>query len=372
MYGINKYQHSLDKINPVNQLTHFFKSQLVKTIVDEWWWADFSYNLENKEKISNQLLESNVVWITQKWDVIIEISPSDDFPELKNEIYRLIEKSFELVWWNTWKWIKTDHYNDENFKQLVVVKNTASDHLLLSGYRYSLLSSSVDADGNLNTPMWNFFDFDKNSLSRLIDGNAIELWTAWVNKEIRKAYSIYGLHGIWDWLVYLYDKYQNKYFIWKMTIPSEDSQESYSVRSRDFAINYLDTYYSSWDFSKPVSVKSEFEYLPAKLELGNYGMSWNFSLDEKRIKEILISIDVKNINWLFPNMFPIYLHRINTLDYIWTVKNGNVCESGIIVDCDEIKEEEINWRRKNIEDWKSRFWNSPIKYWDYLAMSKSL
>ena len=101
-------------------------------------------------------------------------------------------------------------------------------------------------------------------------------------------------------------------------------------------------------------------------------MGWNFSVDEKNLKEMLKSIDPKNVNWLFPNMFPIYLDRINTLDYIWTVKNGNVCESGIIVDCNEIKEEVIASRKKNIDDWKSKFWETPIKYWDYLAMSKSL
>lgn len=365
MSDINKYRSSINRFNPVNQLTNFFKSQLVKTIVDEWWGADFSA-LEKKEKISKQLLEARIVWLTQKWDFILEISPEDDFPDLKNEVYRLVEKSFELVWWNTWRWIKTDRYNDENFKQLIVVKKTASDNLLLSWYRYSLVWSSINAEDKLNTPMWSFFDIDEDSLKKLDDGNAIELWTARVNKEIWRT-AVYGLHWIRDGLVYLHDTYKNQYFIWKMTIPAEDSPEGYSAKSRDFSIWYMDKFYSSGEFSKKIKPKSDFIYKSQDFDSNVADLDWNFSVDEKNLKEMLKSIDPKNVNWLFPNMFPIYLDRINTLDYIWTVKNGKVCESGIIVNCDEIKEEVINLRQKNIEDWKSKFGDQKIKYGEYLS-----
>ncbi len=373
MFNINRYNWSYknSKVNLLSQLIPFFNLQLVNTIVDGGGWADFFGSPENKEKISKQLLDANIVWLTQKWDAIIEISPEDNLPELKNEIYRLIEKSFSLVWWNTGKWIKTDHYNDENFKQLIVVRNTASDNLFLSWYRYSLVASAIDSENKLNTPMWTFFDFDKEALEKLVDGNAIELWTAWVNKDAGRV-SIYGLHGIRDGLVHLNDKYKNKYFIWKMTIPSEESPESYSTKSKDFSIGYLNKFYSLWSFHQQVKPKSDFVYSYQDFDSIIKDMNWNYSVDEKNLKEILKEIDPKNINWLFPNMFPIYLDRIKKLDYVGTVKNWNVCESGIIVDCDEIKEEVVNSRKKGIEDWKSKFGNSKIKYWDYLAMSKSL
>lgn len=353
-----------------DQLTSIISSQLHGVMIKKEWDGLFLVP-EFREKVLNQLLNSRVVWLTQKWDAIIEISPEDDSPELKNEIYRLVEKSFESVWWNTGKWIKTDHYNDESFKQLVVVKNTGSEHLFLSGYRYSLLSSSVNSAGELNTPMWNFFNIDEDSFKKLKDGNAIELWTAWVNKEIWRV-AIYGLHWIWDWLVYLHDKYQNKYFIWKMTIPSEDSPESYSAKSRDFSVWYMDKFYSSGEFSKKIQPKAEFIYSYKSIDSDMLNLNWNFSADEKNLKEILRYVDPENAKWLFPNMFPIYLDRINTLDYIWTVKNGNVCESGIIVDCDQIKEDVIGPRQKNLYDWVSKFGNQKVSYWEYLKLAKSL
>lgn len=370
MSDINKSKYFENNIvgHIINQLSHFYKSQIIENFAHKKAWADFclSENNENKEKVSKQLLEAHMVWLTQKWDALLEISPNDQLPELKNEIYRLVEKSFEIIWWSTGKWIKTDHFNDENFKQLIVVKKKDDDNMILSGYRYSLLKDCVDEKWNLNTPMWSFFDFDKSVIYELSKNNAIELGTAWVNKEIGRA-AIYGLHGIWDWLVYLYDRYQNKYFLGKMTIPSEDCIESYSKESRDFSINYLKKYYSSWEFSKLVFPSSKLEYCYPELDLDKYGMNWNFLLDEKQLREILISLDPKNKSWLFPNMFPIYLNRINMLDYIWTVKNWNVCESGIIVDRDQIKQDIISERKEVIDKWKYKFGDQKIKYGEYLS-----
>lgn len=366
MSDINKSNYfGNDIVGHINQLTHFNKTQLVNAIVNESWEADFPLS-ENKEKISSQLLEANMVWMTQKWDALLEIGPNDSFPELKNEIYRLVEKSFDIVWCSTGKWIKTDQFNDKNFKQLIVVKKKDSDNMILSGYRYSLLKDCIDYDWVLNTPMWSFFDFDKSAIDELSRNNTIELWTAWVNKEIWRS-AIYGLHWIWDGLVYLLDTYQNKYFIWKMTIPSEDCIESYSKESRDFSINYLKKYYSLWDFSQNVKPKPDFVYNPKDLDEYIDYMNWNYSVDEKQLKELLKKVDPKNANWLFPNMFPIYLDRIESLYYIWTVKNGKVCESGIIVDRDKIKQDIISERKETINQWKSKFGDQKIKYGEYLS-----
>lgn len=297
---------------------------------------------EEKQLLLQQDLLKSRILCVGKWNmVVLDIWWDKNLDNLKNEIYKLVEQTFQTIGWWTWLEVKTDKYN-EYFNQLIVTRLWEENKIkLLSWYRYlQWLKNEKKA-----TPMIDMFDIKDNSIlsdNNLLNNNlkVLELWTAWSVWALDKLEAMFSFVGTWNGLTELTSKYADEdMFIGKMTIPA-----NYNKRAIVFAIKYLGK----------VACKNDCGVLPKKsfdqsnilnqdeikeVENDISQLSLNYDEDKKQIKEILKKEEYWETSDL-PAMFPLYLDRFKKWEfyYIGTVQNGNVLESWIVVPVKALKD----------------------------------
>lgn len=346
-----------------DSLNHFFKDKIGDVFQQNKWWSINTQNIQNWLKAD--LLKAKILSIG-KWNmVILWISWDEDLPYLKNEIFKLIEETFETIWASTWTGIKTDKYND-SFSQLVVSKLWENNDVkLLSGYRYF---QWPEDRWSISTPISNMFDILKD-LILLENHKVLELWTAWSHNTLNKVESILSFSGTWSGLANLTSEYQNEdIFIGKMTIPAQ-----YDKRATIFAIKYLEKVASK--NACGVSPNSNIAFDENSfLDLEDFSdvlndvssLSWNYEQDRKIIKEILKQDKYVNVGDL-PAMFPLYLSRFKQWKFYYTgtVQNANVLESWIVVPMD--------WINDGVHKTYQSNWNWDCEWmtlWDYIEQQQ--
>lgn len=152
----------------------------------------------------------------------------------------------------------------------------------------------------------------------------LELGTAWGNSFIDPKRQSIGFGHMWHGLAALVNKYDNDYFIGKLTIPAQ-----YNPKARDFAINYLQNY-ALPPYCFDANPKAEYVYSPEAHDVSF--SSKNRSEDNVRIFAILNTPEYGNEKYL-PAMFPMYIPRLlpEKFHCIGTILNGKVRETGIVV-----------------------------------------
>lgn len=334
-------------------------------------WRGISDISTTQELISQQLLSSHVLGFTGKWKaVLLNILPDDSSPDLKNHIYELVEGSFGTIWGATGTGKKTDKYNDELFRQLVIVD---SNNTLMWWYRVAPVKENI-FDGQIHSPMGDFFQFNQNYLEYIKQNNYLELWTARINKQLDDRQKIYPLFGLWDGIAYLADEYKSNGFIGKLTIPTR-----YNADAADFTLSYLTKFFGTGVHDVATPKKDIYDYrvrhTDEKLKTFDtylQTLTGDYLKDEKPLQAILREICLASatpgqLETRFPNMFPMYLSRLSSLHYMGTIKNGNVSESWIGVSISDIHDSVRETHFGVVEKRKKQFGKEKMSLREYLV-----
>ena len=214
--------------------------------------------------------------------------------------------------------------------------------------------------------MGDFFHFSEDTIKHFIENKYIELWTARANKEVLLSRNT--LSHLRDGIAYLCDKYQSGWFIGKMTISA-----LYDEVAAAFALFYLEKFFSSKSLGEAPYPKKEVEYLWREgrsdeiMTLFNTCMthftgdfSWH---DRRQVRDI---IKLFSNAPRFPDMFPFYFDKLETLDYIWTIQNGKVREAWIVVDKSKVKKDQAEKHFANVEKWKAEAEGAQLTVAEYV------
>lgn len=282
--------------------------------------------------IKNELLDATVVTSTVDNNLIIDVGLSDGKKHLLYEIYRVVEQCFRSIGGWTLAPIKDDSAN-KTFRYTVTIHHNeeTKENTIVAFYRYASWKDCFK-DGELKTPMTSFWDFDPAFIQQYKD-SILELGTAGYNVELfttdKERLLKKALLSSRTGLAQIVKKQWSKHFVGKMTIES-----NYPENCRNLLLAYLD----KWRRKSPPSAspKSEYEYI-SEYVLPDW-LTWDYAGNDKRIlKDELKRISnnkIKRAPWMFDE----YLNRIPDFEYLGTVKNGNVYESGIFVAVDDVDE----------------------------------
>ncbi len=280
----------------------------------------------------------------------------DKFDNIFNQ-FVLINEKWEILWW-----YRFSNIQDAMQKQGITKKNENKE--------------KIDTN-QINTPMGEYFTFNPQWLEENKE-STIELGTAYINQELA---NIYTMSDNIKALGMMINKYNNKKYLGKMTIPT---QEHYNLNAADFAIYYLEKFFK--DQEKNLTPKDPYVYTvdEQKKELfdeiikdGKYQLSGNWKKDEKEIRNLFTRN--KNIFWntkRFPWMFGTYLGMSSEFTYHGSIKNPDgTIEAGITIDTDTISDD---FRDKYIETTKETVENfqdpkdpsKQITFWEYLEQKQ--
>ena len=315
--------------------------------------------------IHADLLDTSIVTNTGKWgNVIIDVSSADG-RRLLYELYRLIENCFDSIGWWTGNIIKDDKFN-KKFRQLVTVHPDVRKDNIISFYRYGLWKDCINEAGEVETPMNSFWNFSQEFMETHKD-KLLELWTAGFNVDLKgtewQNLLAFAHHSSRTGLAWAVKEHNIEYFIGKMTIPAD-----YPPECRDLIIAYLEQWFKKDDSS---SAMPKSPYIPtANLPEGLSGLY-------KEDKELLVAELSRLSGWkitTLPGMFDEYLKRIPHMEYIWTVKNWWVYESGmvsVVNDVDvETRENHYKVVDKRRNEHPENTWR--IRFGDYQIPSKKV
>lgn len=279
------------------------------------------------------------------------------------------------------EWIKHDKY-DKIFQQFLSInhekgKDNKKIYAILWGYRFARISDLISTKTNkweenwknnnqTNSPMGDYFKFNEQWLKENKD-KIIELGTAYTNPNIwRKRF--FAMYDNVQALGYIANKFQNKYYMGKMTIPT-----NYNRNAANLMIYYLEKFYNSDEPN--FTPKKDYKYNISREDKESFDKIFeeneikgkrNRKNDEKKLHEI-IKRKWKQIG--DPGMFGIYLNMSDNLEYYWTISNPDgTLESAITINPQTVNEKtkkEIIEKTKDRSAFVSPNWED-LSFWEYL------
>lgn len=292
------------------------------------------------EPVSKALLKSELtpereLRTTNKSNNEIYIVTAQDSPNVMTEIGRLREIAFRSAGGGTGKAVDIDQFDtmENGCRQLIVWNPEAEE--IIGGYRYLFGRDwKIDSDGQPILATGHMFHFS-DEFMRDYAPLTVELGRSFVSLEYqnvrRNTKSIFALDNLWDGLGALTVLNPDcKYFFGKMTM-----YPSFSKRGRDMILYFLRKHFGDKD-----NLMTPME--PLKIETPDSELANIFYEEDFKKDYRILNHEVRQLGYNIPPLVNAYMNLSPTMKFFGTAINyefGDVEESGILIDVDEIFEE---------------------------------
>lgn len=289
----------------------------------------------SKELLKSELTEDRLLRTTNKSHNDIYVVTAHNAPNVMLEIGRLRELAFRTAGGGTGKSADIDEFDlmDAGCNQLVVWNPEAEE--IIGGYRYLFGDQwKLNDNGQPNLAMSHMFHFSEKFM-REYAPYTVELGRSFVSLEyqnVRKnTKSIFALDNLWDGLGALtVINPKCKYFFGKMTM-----YPSFARRGRDMILYFLRKHFG--DDEQLITPMN-----PLKLEVSDEELAAIFNENDFKKDYRILNHEIRNLGFNIPPLFNAYMNLSPTMKFFGTAINyefGDVEESGILIEMDEIFEE---------------------------------
>lgn len=288
-----------------------------------------------KELLVAELTPERCLRHTNKRANEIYVVTWQNAPNVVREIGRLREIAFRAAGGGTGKACDLDEFDtmDVPYRQLIVWNPDSQE--ILGGYRYLPGSlAKIDANGQPVLATSHMFHFSERFVKDYLP-LTVELGRSFVVVEYQSSRpgsrGLFTLDNLWDGLGALTFLVEGmKYFFGKMTM-----YPSFVRKGRDMILYFLQKHFGDTEnlvtTIHPVQIETDPEYL-RRLFNGK-----TFKEDYK-----ILNTEVRKLGFNIPPLVNAYMGLSPTMKMFGTAINdtfGNVEETGILIDVDEIFEE---------------------------------
>ena len=288
-----------------------------------------------KELLRAELTPDKQLRMTNKSHNEIYVIDAHDSPNVMREIGRLREIAFRTAGGGTGKPLDIDEFDtcDNCYKQLIVWNPEEEE--IIGGYRYLLGKDwKLDGKGQPILATSHMFHFSDKFIKEYMP-YTVELGRSFVAVEYQStrpgSRGLFTLDNLWDGLGALTFLVKGmKYFFGKMTM-----YPSFNRYGRDLILHFLNKHFRDKDnlvtAMNPIRIETDRNYLQ-QLFAGT-----NFKEDYK-----ILNTEVRKLGFNIPPLVNAYMGLSPTMKMFGTAVNdtfGNVEETGILIDVDEIFEE---------------------------------
>jgi len=297
-----------------------------------------------KELLRGELTKDKFLRKTNKANNEIYIITHHNSPNVMQEIGRLRELAFRYYGGGTGFPTDIDEYDtmDNPYKQLIVWNPESEE--IIGGYRF-ICGPDIQFDSN-NEPILataHLFHFSKNFCKNYLP-YTIELGRSFVSLEYQNtrigSKGIFALDNLWDGLGALsVAEPTMKYFFGKVTM-----YDTYNSKARDMILYFMKKHFPDPD--KLLTPKKDLVLTTTESELEQIFTSDNLSLDYK-----ILNTSVRKLGINIPPLVNAYMGLSPKMKMFGTAVNdlfGNVEETGILINKDEILEEK---QKRHIESY---------------------
>jgi hypothetical protein len=288
-----------------------------------------------RELLLKELTPDRRLRQTNKRDNEIYVVTYQNAPNVVREIGRLREIAFRTAGGGTGKSCDLDEFDtmEVPYRQLIVWSPETQE--ILGGYRYlpgKLFKFAPDGQPILATS--HMFHFSDRFIHDYLP-YTVELGRSFVAVEYQSsrpgARSLFTLDNLWDGLGALTFLIEDmKYFFGKMTM-----YPSFDRKGRDMILYFLQKYFGDKDklvtAIHPISIDTPADYLEKLFSGGNFKEDYR-----------ILNTEVRKLGFNIPPLVNAYMGLSPTMKMFGTAINdtfGDVEETGILIDVDEIFEE---------------------------------
>ncbi len=288
-----------------------------------------------KDVLKRELTPELQLRMTNKSHNEIYIITAHNAPNVMLEVGRLREIAFRAAGGGTGKEVDIDEYDTcENcYKQLVVWNPEQED--IIGAYRYLEGTKwELNEEGQPKLATSHMFHFSEKFLRDYMP-YTIELGRSFVSLPYQStrqgSKSLFALDNLWDGLGALtVIKPDVKYFFGKMTM-----YPSYIREGRDMILYFLKKHFDDKE-NLVIPIK------PLKIETDEKELSKLFCETELREDYKILNREIHRLGYHIPPLVNAYMNLSPTMKLFGTAINygfGDVEETGILIDIDEILEE---------------------------------
>lgn len=298
----------------------------------------------SKTLLKDELTKSKFLRKTNKASNEIYIITHHNSPNLMREIGRLREIAFRDSGGGTGKATDIDEYDtmDNPYKQLIVWNPEADE--IIGGYRF-ICGPDIrfDEQGEPMLATSHLFHFSKKFIDEYLP-YTFELGRSFVTLEYQSTRAgskgIFALDNLWDGLGALsVGDPSMKYFFGKVTM-----YDTFDTKARDMILYFLKKYFPDPD--KLVYPKQALRVESNEKKLKAMFTGESFKLDYK-----ILNTTVRKLGFNIPPLVNAYMNLSPNMKMFGTAVNdlfGNVEETGILINKDEILEEK---KKRHIESY---------------------
>lgn len=298
----------------------------------------------DKELLKSELTRDKFLRKTNKANNEIYIITHHNSPNVMREIGRLREIAFRFYGGGTGMSVDIDEYDlmDNPYKQLIVWNPEAED--ILGGYRFICGPDIVfDANGEPELATAHLFHFSLKFIEEYLP-YTIELGRSFVSLDYQStrlgSKGIFALDNLWDGLGALSVADPTmKYFFGKVTM-----YDTYNTQARDMILYFMNKHFPDPD--NLVYPKNSVNITTDQKVLDKL-----FAEDDLKTDYKILNTSVRKLGINIPPLVNAYMGLSPRMKVFGTAVNkefGNVEETGILIDKDEILEEK---RKRHIESY---------------------
>lgn len=298
----------------------------------------------SKDLLKAELTKDKFLRKTNKANNEIYIITHHNSPNVMQEIGRLREIAFRYYGGGTGKSVDIDEYDtmDNPYKQLIVWNPEAEE--IIGGYRFICGPDIVfDENGEPVLATSHLFHFSKKFIEQYLP-YTFELGRSFVTLEYQStrigSKGIFALDNLWDGLGALSVADPSmRYFFGKVTM-----YDTYNTQARDMILYFLNKYFP--DTEKLVYPKQALHIEADEKSLSRMFDGGTFKADYK-----ILNTAVRKLDLNIPPLVNAYMSLSPQMKVFGTAINdtfGNVEETGILINKDEILEEK---KKRHIESY---------------------
>ena len=298
----------------------------------------------SKSLLKAELSKDKFLRNTNKANNEIYIITHHNAPNVMKEIGRLREIAFRYYGGGTGKPTDIDEYDtmDNPYKQLIVWNPDAEE--IIGGYRF-ICGPDIrfDSNGEPILATSHLFHFSKKFIDNYLP-YTFELGRSFVTLEYQSTLAgskgIFALDNLWDGLGALSVADPSmKYFFGKVTM-----YDTFNVDARDMILHFMNLYFP--DKEHLVWPKQALHIQMSEKKLRRMFEGDSFKSDYK-----ILNTAVRKLNLNIPPLVNAYMSLSPQMKVFGTAVNdefGNVEETGILINVDEILEDK---KKRHIESY---------------------
>ena len=289
----------------------------------------------SKALLKSELTPERKLRTTNKSHNDIYVISAVECPHVMRESGRLREIAFRTAGGGTGKAVDIDEFDTmENGCRQLIVWNP-EDEEIIGGYRYLYGRDwRIDKNGQPVLATGHMFRFSQQFM-RDYAPYTVELGRSFVSLDYQNVRgntkSIFALDNLWDGLgALIVINPDCRYFFGKMTM-----YPSFSKRGRDMILYFLRKHFN--DDDKLIVPMQPLEMVTPEEELARIFCEDNFRSDYR-----ILNHQVRELGYNIPPLVNAYMNLSPTMKFFGTAINhefGDVEESGILIDVNEIFEE---------------------------------